>query len=140
MVPDRTVNHHDDALLWVACRDFVEKQLHALGVDVRQDQAVELARAHVHRPVGVGVFVGQHGLAYRSQWLGSPAPAHVRDAPKTCLVLEHQLDGFALRPVVMDFGKRFGEFFFHSSCAAGSLCAWRLSGASFLQPWRCSRL
>ena len=38
-VPASTVNHHDDALLGVACRDFVEEQLHALGVDVRQDQA-----------------------------------------------------------------------------------------------------
>ena len=26
---------------------------------------VKLTRAHVHRPVGEGIFVGQHGLAYR---------------------------------------------------------------------------
>ncbi len=112
---DRTVNHHDDVLIGVPCRDFVEKQLHALGIDVRQDQTVEFTCAHIHRTIGVGVFVRQHGLADGAQRLGSPASAHVRDASEARLVLEHQLDGLALRPALTDGGERFGEFFFHSS-------------------------
>jgi hypothetical protein len=82
---------------------------------VRQDQAVELASADIHCTIGVGVFVCQHALADWAKWLGSPAPAYVRDASKARLVLKHQLDGFALCPVLTDFGERFGEFFFHSS-------------------------
>jgi len=114
-MPARTVNHHDDAILWMACSDFVQEQLHALGVDVRQYQAVEFASADIHRTVGVGVLVRQHALAKWAYWLGSPAPAYVRDASKARLVLKHQLDGLALCPVLADFGERFGEFFFHSS-------------------------
>ncbi len=114
-MPARAVNHHDDALIGVACRDLIEEQLHALGVDVRQHQAIELASADIHRTVGVGVLVRQHSLAKWAYWLGVPAPTHVRDAPKARLVLKHQLDGFALGPVFADFGERFGEFFFHSS-------------------------
>ena len=114
-MPACTVNHHDDMLVGVTCRDLVEEQLHAFGVDVRQDQAVEVASAHVHRAIGIGVFVRQHGLADGAHRLGSPAPAHVRDASEARLVLVHQLDGLALRPVLADGGERFGEFFFHSS-------------------------
>ena len=113
-MPSRPVNHHHDALIGVACRDFIEEQLHAPGVDVRQDQTVELARTGIHRTLGVGIFVSEHGLADWAHWLGRPAPAHVRDAPKARLVLEHQLDVFALRPVLADNGKRCGEFFFHA--------------------------
>ena len=82
---------------------------------MRQDQAIELTRAHIYRAIDVGVFVRQHGLADGAQWLGCPTPAHVRDAPEARLVLEHQLDGLALGPVLADGGERFGEFFFHSS-------------------------
>lgn len=114
-MPAGAVNHHDDLLVGVTCRNFVEEQLHALGVDVRQDQAVEFTRAHVYSTIGICVFVRQHGLADGPQWFRCPAPSHVRDAPKARLVLEHQLDGFALRPVLADGGERFGEFFFHSS-------------------------
>ena len=114
-MPARAVDHHDNMLVGVTCRNFVEKQLHALSVDVRQDQAVELTRAHIHSTIGIRVFVRQHGLADGAKWFGCPAPAYVRDAPKARLVLEHQLDGFALRPVLADGRERFGEFFFHSS-------------------------
>lgn len=62
-MPARTVHHHADAILWMERRDFVQEPLHARGVDVRQDQAVELARADIHCAIGVGVFVRQHALA-----------------------------------------------------------------------------
>ena len=114
-VPTRAVDHHDDVLLCVATRHFIEKHLHALGIDVRQDQTVKLAGADIHRTVGVGVLVRQHGLAQWAHWFGCPATAHVRDAAKARLVLEHQLEWLALRPVLVDLTERFGKFFFHSS-------------------------
>jgi len=81
-----TVNHHDDALIGVACRDLIEKQLHALGVDVRQYQTIELASADIHRTVGVGVLVRQHSLAKWAYWLGGPntdaRPRCAQSAPR----------------------------------------------------------
>ncbi len=110
-MPARAVNHHDDMLVGVTRRDFVEEQLHAFGVDVWQDQTVQLPGTHIHRTIGIRVFMRQHGLADGAQWLGCPAPTYVRDASKPRLVLKHQLDGFARRPVFADGGERFGEFF-----------------------------
>jgi len=51
-VPARTVDHHDDVLLGVVYRDFVQEKLHAFGIDVRQDQTIELASTDVHRTIG----------------------------------------------------------------------------------------
>lgn len=82
---------------------------------MRQDQAIELASADINRTKGIGVLVRQHSLAQWSYWLWRPTPAHIRDAPKARLILKHQLDGFAMRPVFADFGELFVEFFFHSS-------------------------
>src|SRR5665213_1746252 len=139
-VPARTVEHHHDVLVRVASSDFIAEQLHTVRVDVRQDQRVELAAEDVDGGIGVGVLVGQHGLAQWAQRLGRPAAAHVVDAPEARLVLEHQLDRGLARPERADLGEAFGEFFFHACCASGSLCGWRLSGASLRQPCRCSRL
>ena len=62
-VPACTVEHHDDLLIRVACAHLVQKQLHALGVDVRQNQRIELTALGLHCRIGVGILVGQHGLA-----------------------------------------------------------------------------
>jgi len=110
-MPARPVYHHHYALFGVACRYFIEEQLHAVGVDVWQNQAVEFARARIHRAICVDVFMGEHALANWAQWLGSPAAAHIRDASKARFVLKHQLDFFTLPPVLADCCKRFGEFF-----------------------------
>lgn len=76
-MPARAVEHHHDALVRMMLCDFIEEQLHAVCVHVRQDQRVELAAEHVHGGIGVGVLVGQHGLAQRPHGLGRPAAAHV---------------------------------------------------------------
>ena len=114
-MPSRAVDHHDDVLFLVTCRNFIEEYLHALGIHVRRDQAVKFASADIHRAVSIGVLVGEHGLAHWTHWLGCPATAHVRDATKARLVLEHQLEGLLLRPVLADVREIVGEFFFHSS-------------------------
>jgi hypothetical protein len=114
----------------MACRDLVEEDLHAAGVDVRQYQTIELAGANIHRTKNIGVLMRQHALAKRTHWFGCPTPAHVRDAPKTRLVLKHQFDGLVLRPVFADLGKDLGEFFSTPSELPGRFWGWRLSGAS----------
>lgn len=75
--------------------------------------------------------MAEHGLAQRVQRLGCPAAAHVADAAKACLVLKHQSPRLAV-PRLSDVLERWGSFF-HSSCATGSLCGWRLSGAGLRQ-------
>ena len=121
-MPSGTVEHHHDVLVEVTLCDFVEEQLHAVRVDVGQDQRVEFTGEHIHGGVGVGVLVGQHGLAQRAHRLGSPAATHVVDASEARLVLEHQLDRLFARPERAEFGEALGEFFFHSCCACASLC------------------
>ncbi len=132
-MPTGTVNHHDDSLIRVAGRYLVEKDLHAIRIDVRQYQTVNLSSADINRTISIRVLMCEHGLAKRADRLWSPAPAYVRDASEARLVLKHQLDGLALRPVFADAVESFAEFFFQSCCATGSLCGWRLSGTSFLQ-------
>ena len=71
--------------------------------------------------------------------LGAQHLRHVQDAPKARLVLNHQLDGFALRLVLADFGKLCGEIFslvLRSRIALGMA----LVGCELVyQPWRCSK-
>ena len=110
-MPAGPVYHHHDVLIWVALGDLVDKQLHAAGVDLRKDQAIELSRTHIHRCIGIGALVAQHGLAHEPHGVRRPAPAHVRDTAKARLILKHQLDGFASCPVLDDFAEDFGEFF-----------------------------
>lgn len=100
--------------------DLVEEDLHALAVNVRQDQGIELAVAHTHRRIGVGVLLGHHGLAQRAQWPGAPAAPNVADAPEARFVLEQQPQRAFAREALLEFGERFGEFFFHASCAVTS--------------------
>ena len=62
-MPARTIKHHDDLVVGVARAHLIEKQLHARGIDVRQDQRIEFPAFGLHGRVGVGVLVGQHRLA-----------------------------------------------------------------------------
>ena len=105
----------------MAQSDFVQENLHAMGVDLGQDQRVHHPGCRLYSRVSIGVLVRKHGEAHRTMGLGSPAPAHVVDAAKSRLVLEHQPHGRGAAPVLADFLELFGEFFFHASCATGSL-------------------
>ena len=113
-MPARAVEHHHDVVVGMALPHLVEEQLHAVGVDVGQDQRVEFAAEDIDGGIGVGVLVGEHGLAQRAHRPGRPAAAHVVDAAESRFVLEHQLDRRLLGPERADLGEPFGEFFFHS--------------------------
>ena len=64
-MPAGAIEHHHDLFAGMASGHLVEEHLHAVRVDVRQDQGIQHATRHIHRGVGVGVFVGEHGLAER---------------------------------------------------------------------------
>ena len=120
LMPPGPIEHHEQAFLGVAGCHFIEEDLHAIPIDMGQDQGIQLAVAHTHRRIGVGVFLGHHGLAHRAQGFGAPAAANVRNAAKACLVLEQQFQRPLAREGLLDLGERFGEFFFHASWAVGS--------------------
>ena len=54
-VPTRPIDDHDDIVLRVAAGDFVEEQLHAVAVDMRQNQRIESAIYRADRTVRIGV-------------------------------------------------------------------------------------
>jgi hypothetical protein len=58
-VPPGPVHHHDQSVLRVPGRHFIQKDLHADSVDVRQDQAVQCAFRNGNRRIRIGVFLGR---------------------------------------------------------------------------------
>ncbi len=89
-VPPGTIEYHHDVVVGVAAGDFVEEDLHATGVDMRQHQTVEAAILRTYRAIGVGVLLCHHGGDQRPRWSPAPAVACVADASKPGFVLEHQ--------------------------------------------------
>ena len=69
--------------------DFIEEQLHAVAVDMRQNQRIESAIYRADHTVRIGVLVREHGLHHRTNGLFGPAVAGIADAAKPRLVLEH---------------------------------------------------
>ena len=133
-VPARSVENHGDPILGMSGSYFVEKYLHHVAVDVREDQTVELAVDDGDGAVGIGIFLGYHAVAERTGRFWAPAPPGVGDATETRFILEHYPERPFFAPFLVDFRDDLGEFFFHSSWASISAFGCRLSGASFLQP------
>ena len=65
LVPASAIEHHQDVVVGVASGDFVEEELHAVGVDMGQHQAVEATVLWTHGTIGVGVLLRDHGA---DQW------------------------------------------------------------------------
>ncbi|MBL0037848.1 MAG: hypothetical protein IPP36_03465 [Nitrosomonadales bacterium] len=65
-VTDWSASRHNRAPLrfcrWDGAPHLIEKQLHAVGIDVWQDQGISSPLLASTR-VGVGVLMGQHSLA-----------------------------------------------------------------------------
>lgn len=134
LMPAGAVEHHQDTVLWMARGDFVQKELHAVAVDVGEDQCVQIAIGDRHGGVRIGVLLRYLGLAERTHRLGTPTAAGIGDPTEAGLILKHQPERPLARPRLVDFAEDVLEFFFQSSCAATSACGCRLSGASLRQP------
>jgi hypothetical protein len=52
-MPTCAVHDHDDFLARMAQSDFVQKDLHAIGVGIRQDQGIEMTVANIDRSVTI---------------------------------------------------------------------------------------
>jgi len=139
-VPARAVKDHDDPIPRMPGCHFVQEYLHAVAVDMRKDQAVECSVSDGNSAIGIRILLGHHGVAQRANGFRTPAPSGVRDTAKTGLILEHYPDRSFPRPCLVDLRDEPGEFFFHASWASLSAFGCRVSGASFLQPWRWRRL
>ena len=53
-VPPSPIEHHDDIVVRIALRHLIQKDLHALGIDMRKHEAIE---APIHRTdcaIGIG--------------------------------------------------------------------------------------
>lgn len=134
LMPTRAVKDHDDPVVRMSLGDLVEEDLHALAIDLRQNQRVELPISHGDGGISVGVFLGDHGLAEWAYRLGTPAASGIGYSTEARFVLKHQANGTGTRPLLVYFFEEVGKFFFHSSWAATSAWGCRLSGANLRQP------
>lgn len=133
-MPACSVKNHHNPILGMSGSYFVEKYLHHVAVDVREDQTVELAVNDGNGAIGIGIFLGYHAQAERTGRFRAPTPPGIGDAAETRFVLEHHPERPFFGPLLVDLRDDLGEFFFHSSWPSISAFGCRLSGASFLQP------
>ena len=71
-MPTGAIQRHDDPLARMAGGNLVEEELHALAVDARQNQGIQLTVGHRDRRIGVRVFLHDHGLAQGSNGYSGP--------------------------------------------------------------------
>lgn len=89
-MPTRPINHHDYIFVPIARRDLVRKQLHAMPVNLRQNQRIKPPIYRADRAIGVGVLLRHHGANHWPVRLLIPAMADIADPAKTRFVLKHQ--------------------------------------------------
>jgi len=117
-MPPSTVNYHDNPMSWMPCSHLVNKHLHAIGVDIRQNQRVKNAISNRNSSIGISVLLRYHGLTNRTKRFWTPTMPGLRDTTEASLVLKHQLDRPFVCPLSVDLGEESGQFFFHSSWIA----------------------
>jgi hypothetical protein len=61
-VPTCAVQNPDDFVEGMTRSDCIQEYPHASGVDVRQNQGIEMTVGDIDGGLGMGVFVCQHGL------------------------------------------------------------------------------
>lgn len=115
LVPTRAVDNHDNSLLGIPGCNLLKKYIHAYPIDVGQHQAIHSPIGRSECGIGVGVFLGNHCLHHGPMWLRTPASANIGNTTESRLILKHHTDRFLPREGRCFSGKRFGEFFFHSS-------------------------
>ena len=124
-------------ILIVGATDLVEEFAHAHGVHLATKHPIQVTLERTDRAVDI------HELAFvaiehdRAPGQRRPTAPRTRHAAKPGFVLEHQPHRAAAQiDWIHDGRQRFGKFFFHASCAAGSLLGWRVSGATLRHPCR----
>jgi hypothetical protein len=72
-MPTRPINHHDYIFVPIARRDLVRKQLHAMPVNLRQNQRIKPPIYRADRAIGVGCLhlwltIGLFGFLSQQWW------------------------------------------------------------------------
>ena len=106
----------------------------ALTIDVRQYERIKASVNRADRAIGISVLLRDHGANHGPVRLFVPAVTNIADPAKSGFVLKHQPERASYGKSRYFLCQPFGEFFFHSSLAAGSAFGWLLSGASLRQP------
>jgi len=133
-VPPGPVHHHDQSVLRVPGRHFIQKDLHAGSIGERQNQAVQVAFRNGTRRIRIGVFLGTFRYHHRSKGTRTPAATGFGDPTEPGSFLKQEAQGSCTLPLLVDPPESVLQFFFQSSWTRGSDFRGRLSGASFLQP------
>ena len=133
----RPIYDHHHEVVGMGAADLSQEFAHAQGVHLATQHPVEVALQRTDRAVDI------HELPFiaiehdRSPGQGGPTTPGARHAAEAGFVLKHQPDRSSAQIDLTQRGtQHFGEFFFHASCAAGSLLGWRVSGASLRHPCR----
>ena len=63
MMPSCSIKYHNNPIIGMTCGYLINKNLHALTIYMRKYQAIHLAISHRDSCIGVGVLLGNHGLA-----------------------------------------------------------------------------
>jgi hypothetical protein len=88
-MPTGPIEHHHYPFFQVTRSDFINEDLNAVAIDMRQNQAVQAPIQRRHCRIGVSVFLLEHCPHQRAQWLGTPATAHCGNMTRAHFILKH---------------------------------------------------
>ena len=121
LMPTRTVQCHDSKSAWTdPAADFLQMQVHGLGIGVRQYQTRSDTTCRAYSAEQVGTFVTLVAQRGGSAAALRPDAGQAAFLPNARFVLPPQLDGLAFRGRGDDGGNQIGKVFLCASCAAAS--------------------
>ena len=62
-MPPCTIEHQDNPVIWMTRRYFIQKYLHAIAINLRQDNCIQFAISDRYRSVSIDIFLCDHCLA-----------------------------------------------------------------------------
>ena len=68
-MPTCAVKHHNHPIVGVPSRDFVQKYLHTIPIDIWQDQRIHFAVHDRNRCISISIFLSNHRMTYRTKRL-----------------------------------------------------------------------
>src|SRR5271166_3572747 len=126
LMPTRPIKEQDGvtALRHLAA-DFLEMQIHRLGVGIRQDQSRADIATRTDGAENVGPFAALIARRGRTAAAFGPNAGQRALLPNPSFILPPEFDRLVAR-MLGDCGfDQIGEVFLCASCAAGSCCGWR---------------
>ena len=139
-MPGRTITAKQDQVILELFGEFLQKNIGADGIAVRQHQKAAFTGNRLNSPIGIAIFADMMAWNLRPDALFAPAIFGFIDPSKTCLILEHQAHFSTVSTTIVDFFLQFLHFFFNFFEAAmtSSLAFFGclLRGITFRHPFR----